>query len=492
MGTNYGSGDGSLFIQPDGVNTKVIFGGCVDIAEIDMPLGDASLWLCRDPAVSGGFKTKRVVRGAPGLVTTSFTTDVQDVANHFEYLKDGTPVYLAVFDDVNGGRKDVLANASRIFVTGWIATNQKYGNLAVARADGEPDRGEYAVDVAGSPPLYRLYDLSDNALRVQTAEDQNVNSVAFSDYLGTDAFAVCDAASGVEAHVLRYHLDKFDDAATVKWAATAADPFDVDEHINGVAVLQINRDVTRVIVGRGSTDVADPAEIAYSDDNGATWSVVDVGSIVGEFVDGSSGIFSLGTTDVWLVTDQGSIYYSADGGLSWAIQASVTAALTDILFSDPMNGMTAGTQGGGVNNLLYTNDGGITWSSLTHPTADDLVSLGYSGAFWWAGDDAGGLWYSPNNGTTWYQREFGTPGVSAIDTIKFGNPYLGVITHGDAIRITYDGGNTWSGLSLPVSVTLNDLWIVGPRTLYAVGDADGTSGVIMKIESALTNFGSTI
>ena len=493
---NYGSGDGAVFVQPDGVNTKAIFGGCVDIGEIDAPQGDAALWLCRDPAVSGGTKAKRIVRGTPGLVTTSFTTDVQALANYFEELPDGVPVYLALFDPQSGagGRKDVMANASRVFVTKWIPTNRKYGNLATTRVDegATPDRGEYVIDVAGAPPLYSFFDLSDKSLRVQTGETQNVNSVAFTDYLGTDAFAVCDADTGVTAHVLRYHLDKYDDAQTVKWAATAADPFDVDEHINGVAVVHIGRDVTRVIVGRGSTDVVDPAEIAYSDDNGATWSVVDVGSTVGEFISGNSGIFSLGTTDVWLVTDQGSVYYSADGGLSWAIQATVTPSLSDVLFSDPMNGMACGTQGAGVNNLLLTGDGGITWSSLTHPTTSDLVSLGYSGDFWWTGDDAGGLWYSPDRGTTWYAREFGVPGSSAISTVKFANNYLGFITHDDDVHITYDGGHTWSQLSLPTSVTLNDVWVVGPHTIYVVGDADGTSGVIIKVESSLSNFAETI
>jgi len=489
----YGSGDGTVFIQPDGPNTKPIFGGCVDIGELDAPKGDAALWQCRDPKVAGGFNTSRVVRGAPGMVSTSFTTDVRQLATYFEELKDNTPVYLCLFDDDAGGHKDIMGNATRMFVTKWIGTNAKYGNLAVARADGEPDRGEFAVDVSGSPPLYAFYDLKELALRVSISEVNNVNAIAFSDIDGRDGFAACDATGAATANVLRFHKDKYLPSSDINWAATAADPLDADEHLSAIAIIQMDADTDRIIVANGVTDAAAPAEISYSDDDGVTWTKVPIGSTNAEFFASPHCIFALDRYNIWAASNLGRIYHSVDAGLSWTTEEDAVIHANDwlaITFADPLHGMA----GGESDVLAYTSDGGATWAAVTATGGGAHINtIGYSGDFWWAGDAAGDLYFSYDNGTSWFQRGFDGDGAGAVKAVKFANMFFGVMLHDTAAPvgralITFDGGYTWTAVTMPTNVGLNDVWIVGPRILYIVGEAQGGLGVLIKIESTLSNF----
>lgn len=491
--TTHGSGDGAVFIQPDGLNTKPIFGGCVDIGELDAPKGDAALWQCRDPKIAGGFNTKRIVRGAPGLVTSSFTTDVYELATYFEELADNTPIYLCLFDDTAGGHKDVFGNATRIFVTKWLGTNQKFGNLAVHRADSEPDRGEFVVDVSGAPPLYAFFDLKTLGLRVSVSETEALNGLAFTDVTGDEGYAVCDADAAATPNVLRYARNKYDADQTVSWVAGATDPFAADEHAIGVVTVQIDKDTTRILTARGVTDGASPAEIAYSDDDGATWTNVDVGSTNGEFVSSTQALFALDKNNIWLGSDLGRIYHSDDGGETWGTQEDAVIHAADwlsIVFADSLYGMA----GGESDVIAYTNDGGETWSAVTAAGGGNHINtVSYSEDYWWVGDAGGDAYFSPDNGTTWYQRGFQGDGSGEVKSIKFANPFFGVMVHNTAvplgrILVTYDGGYSWTILTLPTNAGLNDCWIVGPRIIYAVGEVQGATGVLFKVESSLSNF----
>lgn len=479
--TSFGSGEGSIFVQPDGPNSKPIFVGCADLGDIDEPLGDVALWLCKDPKAPNTWQTSRIMKGAPGLVTTTLTTDTREFASYLEELGDNTPIFLT---QMASGRADTFNNYDRAFVTRWIASNRKRTNLAIGRADegASTERGEMVVDLVGQPPLYAFFDLSDQALRVSTAETVALNNIVFSNLAATAGFVTADAGSGVTANVL--------DVAD--WEAAAADPFAADEHVVGGVAFEIDKNTTRWMVGRGSTDAGNPAEIAYSDDGGATWNLVDVGAVDGQFIPDSGSIFALDQNDIWAGMDDGYIYHSDDGGLSWTAQESGSihsGAYNAIHFKNSLVGMAVGA----ADVVAYTNDGGTTWAAATATGgAAALTALGHntgSPGIWWAGG-SGTLYYSSDEGVTWSQRDFSGDGAGTVPAVKFGNEFLGVMAHNTAaplgrLLVTIDGGFSWRRLTIPTNAGLNDVWIAGPRKIYAVGEASGGTGYIVKVELGL-------
>jgi hypothetical protein len=129
------------------------------------------------------------------------------------------------------------------------------------------------------------------------------------------------------------------------WAAAAADPFGGGEGIAAVVVVPISSTVNRIIVARMSPDAGNPAEIAYSDDLGATWTAVNVGAVNGQFMAGPGALFAIDQYNIWAVTSGGYIYKSEDGGLTWTAQESgVLAAQTfyQVKFLSTSFGVVAG------------------------------------------------------------------------------------------------------------------------------------------------------
>jgi hypothetical protein len=156
----YGSNEGSIFVQPDGPNTKPQYLGCHDIGDLDEPLGDPALWQCKDPNLVGQWETSRVVVGSPGLVTTSITTDVRKVADYMETLPNNSPIYINLMPE--NVKPDVFDSYDRAFAARFLATNRKRSNLAMGRAtdSGTNERAEQVIDLSGAPPVYTFFDLA--------------------------------------------------------------------------------------------------------------------------------------------------------------------------------------------------------------------------------------------------------------------------------------------------------------------------------------------
>ena len=47
---SFNSGDGALFVQINGPNTKPVYAGCTTVDDISEPLGDIELVRCFDPS----------------------------------------------------------------------------------------------------------------------------------------------------------------------------------------------------------------------------------------------------------------------------------------------------------------------------------------------------------------------------------------------------------------------------------------------------------
>jgi photosystem II stability/assembly factor-like uncharacterized protein len=487
MSHHFVSGEGILWAQIDGPNTQPYLLGCHQLGDVDEPQGDVELIYCPDPSGPSRFRVVNSVQGAAGAVTTSITTDVTDELDYLERGRCAVPIYVHMS---KAGRKDVFTNYDRSFVlTNARVTSRGLTGLT-ARTPDDNARAEMTFELSAEE-LVRVVRLSLN--RQTLTETLAVNDLTFCNgescrtttSAGMDVcqigFAAVDATVGVAANVL-YTSNGAD------WAATAVDPFGTAENVTGVECFELGRDTTRVIVARGSADAGAPAEIAFSDDNGATWTSVNAGATNGQYAPSAQSLHAFDRNNLWLGTQDGYIYYSDDAGLTWAAQDSGvinTGVWNAIHFSDELTGYAVGA----ANAIAKTIDGGESWSVVTGPSANAAVAatslfvLDRNRA--WVGYANGTLYYTLDGGTTWTQRSFAGSGVGQVRSIKFINEYVGVMARNNAspvgtVLMTIDGGFTWETVTTPTNSGLNSVYVCSPWRFYVAGEANGGTGFIGK------------
>lgn len=119
--------------------------------------------------------------------------------------------------------------------------------------------------------------------------------------------------------------------------------------------------------------MSDPDASGYAlyrtSDGGATWTRVPTANVptpaTGDY--GLVNQFSASGDHLWFGTLKGQIYHTPDRGLTWTRSLSGfansgnTAALRNITFSDPMNGLIVSR----IPSIKRTTDGGVTWVPVT-------------------------------------------------------------------------------------------------------------------------------
>jgi photosystem II stability/assembly factor-like uncharacterized protein len=478
------AGQSSLWILPDGPNTKPEYLGCHGVGDIAEPLGDVTLKYCPDPAKSGAFVVKKQFRGEPGAVTTSIETDLRKVADYLEDLSlCGVPIFV---HKVSCGRRDVFTNFDRSFILrSATITQRSLGNLAV-RDPGSEDESTQSFDITATS-LSRIFNL--DVAKVSIAELHDITGIAIcgEDRCEGDCGAatkVTDSMFAGQKHPISSALIKAEVIKSLNgaaWAETGGDPFAAGEDIQGIVCFRTGRDTLRVVVACGTTDGAAPMKIAYTDDNGATWTHVHVGSVNGEYCSSSHALFALDRYHMWIGSSGGRIYFSSDGGLSWTLQENAVISATAIMgvsFSSANVGFAVYT-GGQVAKTTDGSQSGATWSVVTTSgctTARDIHAI--SSYFVWVGGGAG-KFYSHDAGVTWAMRDaIPTGALDFLDDL-FGMS-VGSAANG-AIYMTINGGYDWQVLPSITNNGLNDVQIVSPKLAYVVGNASGGTGFMAKI-----------
>jgi len=105
---------------------------------------------------------------------------------------------------------------------------------------------------------------------------------------------------------------------------------------------------------------------------------------------------------------------------------------------------------------------------------------------WYVGDNAGGLYVTYNAGVSWTTltaRLSGT--VVQVRAVMFLNDVLGFVltnTGGPVgtMHASRDCGRTWQALTTPTNAGLNALDVVRANLVYAVGEAQGGTSMILK------------
>jgi photosystem II stability/assembly factor-like uncharacterized protein len=486
---------GALWLQINGPNTRPIYAGCQTVDDVEAPDGDIELIRCFDP--SGRlWKTVGQTQSPPDPVTTTITGLMFKTASVVEMVRCPAVIHLLQMCG-EGVRKDIFQNFDRaVQLNVANKTNTTWSNLVHREEDNASER---AVDVSANPPAYEVFNLKAAVSRQSTTETQALNDISIC---GEEQ---CAGVCGIQAHELCSSLVAAGDTLAgspagsaevivtadkgTTWTATAADPFIAGEDVSDVECFQLDKDTDRIIVARGTTDAGNPAEIAYSDDNGATWNLVNVGSVNGQFVPDNDGLFVLDRNNIWLATDDGYIYKSEDAGESWTAQESgiiTTDEINCVVFADANVGFFAGN----TNIIAKTSDGGQTWSAVTAPADQagiNIISLEWSGRWWIGYETTGELWYSEDEGTNWLQRTYdgGTSQVS-IPKIDFitelhGFMVTNTVAPVGTIYHTVDGGYTWQPLTTTTNVGLNSIVACDPNLAYAVGEPSGGTAVILKV-----------
>jgi len=488
MSESFLAGQGALWVQPDGPNTDPEYLGCHELGDVDAPEGDVTLLYCPDPSGPNKFKVKGSYQGAPGPVTFSIETVVTKVGDYLEKLKCPVPIYL---NFIECGRKDNFLSAARTEIFLRSRRTSRGLTKGAARTPDSQDESLIPTDWSAEEWLTVFPVVG---ARKSTVESNALNAIHFcndeacADDCGA-AQAICDTGyigADAAAAATANALETTDEGAS--WAATSADPFAADQNILAVTCFPLDASTTRILVARDDGAGAGNMEIAYSDDGGANWTTVTINSGSNAAVD-SGALFALDNNHIWLVLAGGYIAFSSDGGTTWTIQEAGVTTTNDlhaVHFVDENHGMAVGAS----DTVLITSDGGDTWQTATATggaqTINTVWMIDHNVA--WVGNAQGHLYYTNDNGTTWTERSFGqtTGAGNSINGIQFVNELVGFLLYDAAgptgtVYRTRNGGFDWESITTPTNSGLNDLHVCNANLAWAVGEAQGGTGVILKV-----------
>lgn len=478
--------NGALFLQ-ECFGLQPVYLGCHDLGDIVDDRGDRTIVQCFE---NGEYKTINTTRNAPSLQSTDLTTFLGKVQDYLEFFGDNNRTGKLFVMMYNCGKPD-MSNYERAFILDDFNVNTgTYSNL-VMRSEG--NASEVSFSVSYSPTITKIFNPEIAAVAVTETED--INDIVMYDL---DCATACpdectygvmvangDAVSSpaVSANV----LVTSDGAGT--WAVTSTDPFDGGEDISSVIVVPMGTDV-RFIVARGTTDGSNPMEVALSDDTGATWVNVDVGSTNGEYAPYGNSLFAIDKNNIWIGGDSGNIYKSTNGGVTWTIESTPTVQpIYSIDFATSLRGVA----GGANNALLKTIDGGSTWSALTAPVAraSDTINavVQYDASTIFIGYSTGYVYISTDSGVTWTQQTFSGSGVasSSVNDLFFVGS-VGFMVYENAANLssvfrTLDGGANWEEFSTPTNSGINAIYACNPNLAFMAGDAHSGTSFVAKMST---------
>jgi len=477
----------SLFVQFEDGGIAYYLGDCADLDSIPSPQGGREYAYCWNRDRNGHVAVARKI-STPDMITFSITELVDAAASWLEQ-RGKCPMNIYVLYS-QCGRAGVFANWERAAIVKHAeVTNDTLSNIA-----NHVDDNEVTHEVEFSAPPDRIDIRFPAAARLPTTET-GAGTVVYSPpgYLcgsdcgkqleeGTNWYIGTDPAAAATAKLL------VSTDGGVTWATTAADPFGVSFNINGVVVFDESPGVRRILCAR-ATDAATPCTLAYSDDNGATWTTVVAGSTNGEFVPNPKSLIALDREHIWAGTSIGNVYFSEDGGATFTVTAAVGAfgAIDVLALSAVDENLVFGVAE--ADKICFSEDGGITWA--TFPATGSGADLNALKAFSRYRILVGGadepLYMTMDGGTSWIAINL--PGMTAGGTVKdmhFVNDLVGAVTYVNGAAaglyaMTIDGGRTWRSVTVPTNTGLASVWMSSPNKAIATGAAVSGTAMIVGV-----------
>lgn len=483
----YTSRQGALWVQPGGPNSRPYFLGCHDLDDISEPLSGGKELIRKFDPSGRGWITVGNIKTPPDAVTTSITALLFKQRDWLEKLTCPFTLFVLMRDC---GYADEFTNYNRGYaLRNTEPLNRTFSNLVKREEEAAATVGmEVSADA-----LVQINDLVIDRLGwagtlalngVWTNKDtQCYGPCGATQEAGKFVVAGSDSAVGPATGDVAYSSNN---GVTV--AALAVDPFGAGIHVMGVTSFIVGQNTRRILVANEG-GLAAQGMVAYSDDGGASWTTVNIGGAAeGRGAVRPQALFSLNSSNVYLASDDGYIYKSADGGGSWtAVESAGIAAgpYASIYFADELNGIACSVAG----ELAITSDGGLTWNELTPVGVPNTVTMIDANRIWY-GTTGGALYFSSDAGITWTQRTgwIGS-GVGAVRHVGFYDELVGYMISNTAAPVgtvlrTIDGGYTWNTLTTPANSGLNMLSIADASTVYVSGEANGGTGVLLRVTAA--------
>jgi photosystem II stability/assembly factor-like uncharacterized protein/Mg-chelatase subunit ChlD len=195
-------------------------------------------------------------------------------------------------------------------------------------------------------------------------------------------------------------------------------------------------------------------------------------------------VHAIDTLQAWAGGAQGSLLYTADGGVTWTtrnVESKYT--LRDLFFLNTALGWAVGYDSKQNQAILKSVDGGLSWTRVLSNTTDRLYSVHMiSGTSGWLCGHEGKIETTLNGGSTWSQQYTGL--AAGLHTIYFLDAEKGYAAGENGVILrTVDGGANWQLMTSGISTQINDIWFADGNLGWAVSE-DGK--VLMS-----TNGGST-
>jgi len=473
MGTFIQRDKGGLFTQvaPDEAFT---FLTKVGVGAITVPKPDREARYDPHPQ-AGKFRIAGFIQGEPGEGSVTLTRPLATVANFL--LEQNCPFQGLVSIPCRGGRN--------LFSNYWLQillfqAQFESGEIeeSVVIEPGDNDRIMTNGDLVAAD-VKLIYSVDGSAQTTTTTSsgyaiavlpEQCESECADLIRKGEVAWGALVSAGYLAADSVIYTED-----FGSTWTATSADPFDGNRNCTDVLLIPTSNDAGYRVIVAGGADPGHHAEISYSDDKGVSWTDVEVGAMNGQAINGLTIDYQ---GRIWAIATDGMLYRSDDNGASWSLIDSSTTSedLNEIVFYDEYTGMAVGD----TNAVVVTSDGGDTWTSVTGPAVgSDLycVDVNYFGHFYvGASDDA--IYRTTDDGDNWTSvNDFGTGSIKAIDfegDLDYGGWMVRV--DGDGDGFTYrsrDGGVSWDLLDTIANSGLEDIAAVDFNEAFEIGDAHG-------------------
>lgn len=247
--------------------------------------------------------------------------------------------------------------------------------------------------------------------------------------------------------------------------------------------------LSRIVIALGSDTTVVADTLGLGGNQTFTATIHDTGNAVvnaaATWTSGNSAVFTVNSAGGVNAIGEGSAYLYASAGnvvdsvwvlvLSnvngWVVQVSNSSRiLNDVFFQpDGAHGVAVGSAG----EVLYTANGGGTWSRRASITGFNLNAVWFTTQNeGWAVGNTGAMIKSVDGGRTWIAKSSGVS--DNLNDIVFATPDTGwAVGSNGAILRTFDRGETWTKTA-PTSYTLNGVSFFGTREGWAVG----ASGVI--------------
>jgi len=461
-------GDAGVYVQWLPGMEKHFLGNCIDLDSLPNPRQGGETIFCWAPGRKG-FQARGRRKTTPGDVEFTLSHLLETQASFLHTLDWDTFRFYGVIAECS--TPEVFGNWSRAAAYEEIQKDDDPFTAFAAHAEDGDIMHEYSL--SGPPPRYDFLHL--RGVERDPAYVRPIQALCMNRESGA-----CAGAPPRERYHTWFAAETLIAAAAaivkrstdygVTWTAVTS-PFGINIDIQALAMFEISSGVDRVLAF-ADTQAGNPLQVAISDDNGATWAIIDIGSTNGEYLENQRCVFVGDSRHIWVGTDQGIVYFSSNGGVTWTQQATPAAVAGNVIQAVRFAGSPNEYHGIIVTDAAsaaITSDG-ENWIDITAT----LPAFGvlYDAAifsqyiFMLFGDNGAGssVQMTYDGGETYQERFFSGSTTDTVYASSFINSFEGVIlTDADKMYQTIDGGDEWLEFQIPAGLT------AGPTSYVLLG-----------------------